>query len=159
MQILYNLRHQGSLCVCVCVCVRACMLSCFSRVQLFATQWTLWTVAHQAPLSMGSSRQEYWSGLPCPPPRDLPDPGIEPVSCGSCTAGGFFISEPLGKPHIYIFHIYTYIYISIHVYTHIYTHIHMYTGVSLNHRQKEILPFATTWMHLEDIMLSGLSET
>ena len=46
-----------------------------SRVQLFATPWT---VAHQALLSMGFSRQEYWSGLPCPPPRDLPNPGIEP---------------------------------------------------------------------------------
>ena len=45
-----------------------------SRVQLFAT---LWTVAHQAPLSMGFSRQEYWSGLPFPSPGDLPDPGIE----------------------------------------------------------------------------------
>ena len=39
---------------------------------------TLWTVAHQAPLSMGFSRPEYWSGLPHPPPGDLPDPGIEP---------------------------------------------------------------------------------
>ena len=46
-----------------------------SRVQLFATPWT---VAHQALLSMGFSRQEYWSGLPCPPPRDLPNPGNEP---------------------------------------------------------------------------------
>ena len=41
---------------------------------------TPWTVAHQAPLSMGFSRQEHWSGLPCPPPGDLPNPGIEPVS-------------------------------------------------------------------------------
>ena len=48
-----------------------------SRVQLFAT---LWTVAHQAPLSMGFSRQEYWSGLPFPFPGDLPNPGIEPRS-------------------------------------------------------------------------------
>ena len=51
-----------------------CVLSCFSPVQLFAT---LWTVACQAPLFMGFSRQEYWSGLPCPPPGDLSDPGIE----------------------------------------------------------------------------------
>ena len=51
------------------------MLSYFSHVQLFET---LWTVAHQAPLSMGFSRQEYWSELPCSPPGDLPDPGIEP---------------------------------------------------------------------------------
>ena len=48
-----------------------------SRVQLFATPWT---VAHQAPLSMEFSRQEYWSGLPFPSPGDLPDPGIEPGS-------------------------------------------------------------------------------
>ena len=45
--------------------------------RLFVTPWT---VAHQAPLSMGLSRQEYWSGLPCPPPGDLPHPGIEHVS-------------------------------------------------------------------------------
>ena len=53
------------------------MLNCFSCVWLFAT---LWTVAHQAPLSVGFSRQEYWSGLPCPPPEDSPDTGIEPRS-------------------------------------------------------------------------------
>ena len=44
---------------------------------------TLWTVAHQAPLSIGFSRQEYWNGLPCPPPGDLPDPGIKPESSAS----------------------------------------------------------------------------
>ena len=55
----------------------ACVLSHFSPVGLFAT---LWTVAHQSPLSMGFSRQEHWSGLPCPPPRDLPNPGIVPAS-------------------------------------------------------------------------------
>ena len=65
----------SSVCVCVCVCAR--VLSCFSRDQLFAAPWT---IAHQAPLSMGFSRQEYWSGLPRPPPGDLPDPGIKPVS-------------------------------------------------------------------------------
>ena len=57
----------------------ACMLSQFSHVQLFVTPWT---VALQAPLSMGFSRQEYWSGLPCPP-GDLPDPRIEPTSLKS----------------------------------------------------------------------------
>ena len=59
-----------------------CMLSCFSRVWLFATPWTS---ACQAPLSMGFPRQEYWSGLPCPPPGDLPDPGIKPESSESPT--------------------------------------------------------------------------
>ena len=53
------------------------MLSCFSCLQLFETQWT---VACQAPLSMGFPRQEYWSGLPCPPPGNLPDPGVEAFS-------------------------------------------------------------------------------
>ena len=50
------------------------VLSCFSRAQLFVT---LWTVACQAPLSMGFSRQEYWRGLPCPSPGHLPNPGVE----------------------------------------------------------------------------------
>ena len=53
------------------------VLSHFSCIQLFVTPWT---VARQAPLSMEFSRQEYWSGLPCPSPRDCPDPEIEPVS-------------------------------------------------------------------------------
>ena len=57
---------------------------------------TPWTVPHQAPLSMGFPRQEYWSGLPFPPPEDLPDPGIEPVS--PTLAGRFFTTEPLGRP-------------------------------------------------------------
>ena len=53
------------------------VLSHFSRVQLFET---LWTVARQAPLSVGFSGQECWSGLPGPPPGDLPGPGTEPVA-------------------------------------------------------------------------------
>ena len=61
-----------------------------SHIQLFVT---LWTVAHQAPLSMGFSKQEYWSGLPCPPPGDLLDPGIEPKSLVSpAVAAKFFTS-------------------------------------------------------------------
>ena len=59
------------------------MLS-FSHVQLFAT---LWTVAHQAPLSMGFSRQEYWSELPFPSPGDLSNPGIKPESLTSHCIG------------------------------------------------------------------------
>ena len=53
------------------------------RAQLLSHVWlfiTPWTVAHQTPLSMGFPRQEHWSGLPCPPPGDLPDPGTEPAS-------------------------------------------------------------------------------
>ena len=54
-----------------------CCAVLFSRVWIFVTPWT---VARQAPLSMGFSRQEYWSGLPFPPPEDLPNPGIKPRS-------------------------------------------------------------------------------
>ena len=64
-----------------------------SRVRLFATPWT---VAYQAPPSMGFSRQEYWSGLPFPSPGDLPNPGIEPVSPALRT--DTLPSEPPGKP-------------------------------------------------------------
>ena len=65
------------------------MLSHFSRVQLCET---LWTVAHQAPLCMGFSRQEHWVGLPGPLPGDLPYPGIEPVSLMSPAMAGMFFT-------------------------------------------------------------------
>ena len=58
-----------------------------------------WAVAHQAPLFIGFSRQEYWSGLPIPSPGNLPDPGIKPESSvAPALAGGFFTTEPPGKP-------------------------------------------------------------
>ena len=67
-----------------------CVLSCSVMSDSFATSRT---VARQAPLSMGFSRQEYWSGLPCPPPGDLPDPGDK--TCVSCIAGSFFITPSM----------------------------------------------------------------
>ena len=66
------------------------MLSC---IQLFAT---LWTIARQASLSIGFSRQEYWSELPFPSPGDLPNPGLEPTS--PALADRFFTTEPPRKP-------------------------------------------------------------
>ena len=69
-------------------------LSC---VWLFVTPWT---VAHESPLSMGFSRQEYWSGLPCPPPGDLPDPGIEPRS--PALQADSLSSESPGKPSFFL---------------------------------------------------------
>ena len=67
-----------------------------SHVEHFATPWT---VTLQAPLSVGFPGQEYWSGLPFPTPRDLPDPGIEPLSLASpALAGCFFTAVPPGKP-------------------------------------------------------------
>ena len=79
--------------VCVCVCV----LSRFSHVCLFVT---LWAITHQAPLSMGFSKQEYWSELPCPLPGDLPDPGIKPESLKCpALAGGFFTTRATWEVH------------------------------------------------------------
>ena len=75
------------------LCLCACVLSHFGHVQLFVTPWT---VARQAPLSMGFSRQEYWSGLPCPLPGDLLDPGIELGSLYllHCQAGSLLLDGP-----------------------------------------------------------------
>ena len=68
-----------------------CVQSHFSRVQLFVT---LWTTACQPPLSMRFSRQDSWSGLPCPPPWDFPNSGMEPMSLMSpALAGGFFTTS------------------------------------------------------------------
>ena len=69
--------------------MHACVLSHFSRVRVFVT---LRTVAYQAPLFMGFSRQEYWSGLLCPPPGYLPDPGIKPASFMSPELAGRFFT-------------------------------------------------------------------
>ena len=74
------------------------MLNHFSHVRLFAT---LWTLALQALPSMGFCRQDYWSGLPCPLPVDLPDPGIEPASLMSLAlAGGFFTTSATWEVHM-----------------------------------------------------------
>ena len=78
--------------------MRASTLSHFSLVPLFVT---LWTAARQAPLSVGFSRQEYGRGLPCPPPGDLPDPGIEPESPKSpALAGGFLTTSTTWEAHV-----------------------------------------------------------
>ena len=77
--------------------------SVVSRVRVFATQWT---EAHQAPLSVGFSRREYWSGLPFPSQGDLPSPEIKSKS--PALAGRFFPTEPPGKP--------------LYVHTHTHTH-------------------------------------
>ena len=74
-----------------------CMLSCFDHVWLFAT---LWTIADQAPLSMGFSRQEYYSGLPCPSPGDCPYSEIQAVSLGPpALADRFFTTTSNWEAH------------------------------------------------------------
>ena len=78
----------------MCACARLLSRSVVSD-SLFPTPWS---AAHQAPLSVGFSRQDYWSGLPFPLPGDLSDPGIEPMF--PTLAGRFFITEPPGKSYI-----------------------------------------------------------
>ena len=90
---------------------------------------TPWTVAHQAPLSMGFSRQDSWSGLPFPSPGDLPDPGIEPGPPSLPVDS--LLSDPLGKP---------------------------LTMKYQTIKKKEIMPFVATWMDLKIITLSEVSQ-
>ena len=99
--ILYQLSHQGN--------------PLYIYMYIYVYFVTLCTVAHQASLSMGFSRQEYWGGLPCPPLGDLPDPGIEHIS--PVTPALQVDSLPLshwGSP-------YTYVYTCVCIHTHIYT--------------------------------------
>ena len=73
------------------------LLSLFSHVRLCVTPWT---VVHQAPVSLGFSRPKHWSGLPCPPPGDLPNTGIEPASLTSLAlTGGFFTTSTTWELH------------------------------------------------------------
>ena len=91
------------MCVCVCVCIYIYIyiyivkvkLKFLSHVRLFATPWT---VAYQAPPSLGFSRQEYWSGVPFPSPGDLPNPGIEPGS--PALQADALPSEPPGNLYV-----------------------------------------------------------
>ena len=97
-----------------------CVLSCFSHVQLYVAPRT---AVHQAPLSMEFSRQESWSGLPCAPPGDLPDPGTKPESpISPALAGRFFTMSVTGEAQ--------------YTYTHIHIHV---VAQSLSH----VRPFAT----------------
>ena len=75
---------KGKLTLTLCVCAE--------QLQLCPILCDPWTIAHQLPLSMGFSRQEYWSGLPCPPPGDPPDLGVEPTSLMSPASPGWFFT-------------------------------------------------------------------
>ena len=82
--------------ICIRTYIHACVCVCYlpSYVRLFETPWT---VAHQVSLSLEFSRQEYWTGLPFPPPGDLPDPGIKPGS--PALQADFLLSELPGAGH------------------------------------------------------------
>ena len=108
---------------------------------------TLWTVAHQVPLSMGFSRQEYQSGLPCPPPGALSNPGIELTS---------LMPPALYADSLLLRHMGN-VYVCVCAYIHIYTHIYIYRDIMQSWKE-EILIFETTWMKLDGIMLHEISQ-
>ena len=98
--------YTGILCV--------CMLSHFSHVQLFAMPWT---VARQTPLSMGFSRQVYWSRLPCPPPGDLPDPAIKPLVPPGKPSNQLIMTISLWWDHWFFFLKHSYFYFDIPIFS------------------------------------------
>ena len=98
--LLSHLEHRGELPVLYSRFPLTILLIKVKSLSRFQPSVTPWTVAYQAPLSMDLSRQEYWSGLPFPSPRDLPDPGIKPRS--PALAGRFFTTEPPGNVCTYI---------------------------------------------------------
>ena len=104
-----------------------CILNRSSHVWLFTTSWT---VACPAPLSMGFSRQEYWSGLPCPPSGDPPDPGIKPSSLTSALESRFFTTSANWEA----------CYISISVSTFLYTHTYILLLCRLCRTLSDIVP-------------------
>ena len=105
------------------VCMHSCMLCHFSHVWLFAT---LWTIGHQAPLSMGFSRQEYWGVLPCLPPGNLLNLGTEPASLMFyALAAGFFTSSATWEAPCWV-----------------YTYLH--TSTWTDHRYICVLPIVNT---------------
>ena len=108
-QTLYRLSHQGGPVKFKPVLFRGPCAGALSQVRLFVIPWT---VAFQAPLSTGFSRQEYWSGLPVPSPGDLPDPGITPTSVSPALASGFLLLVPPGNPlfrgQLYFFFLFCY---------------------------------------------------
>ena len=117
------------------MCVSAQLLS---HVQFFVTPWT---VACQVALSMEFSRQEYWSRLPFPPPEDLPDPRIKPMSLVSpALADGFFSTAPPGKPG------------DLH-----YVYTHTYNGILFSHKN-EIIPFVAIWIDQDITILTEVRQ-
>ena len=126
------------------ICTRTCMCaSCFSRVWLIVR---LWTVAHQAPLSMGFSSQEYWSGLPYTPRGDLPDPEIKPMSLMSLALEGrFFTTSTTWKAHICTYkHTKTYMLTNKQVCTQIHICMQTYNTHKHTHIGKEKLAYTSS---------------
>ena len=141
------------MCVYVCVCVYIYIYIYTHYIYVLCARaqsffMTLWTVANQAPLSIGFSKQEYWSGLPCPPPGDLPNPGTEPMS-PALQVDSLLLSH--WESPIYVLYIHT-------VYMCVCMCVCVCDAILLSHKKNENLPFATTWMDLERIMFSEMSQ-
>ena len=111
-----KMRYVYTMGYCVCVCALGCVW-CFATPR---------TAAHQAPLSMGFPRREYWSGLPFPSPGSLPNPGIKPRS--PTLAGRFFTAEPPGKLKNFIL-----------LPNHIFSLVHMFHEVIVKHTENSEL--------------------
>ena len=136
----------------ICTCIQICVCICSDGLVIKScpTLVTLWTIACQAPLSMGFSRQEYWSGLPLPSPGDLSHPGIEPRS--PALQADSLLTELWRKPsHCIwwaIYHSECYIlffsttYVYLYIYIYIYIHIHIKVKVKSPSR---VWLFATPW--------------
>ena len=130
--------------VCVCVHALTCMLNHFSHVKVFVP---LWTVALQTLLlSMGFSRQEYWSGLPCPPPGDLPNPGTEPT---------FPMAPALQADSLALRH-HRRVCVCVCVYT--YTYIHILLQILLPYRSLLLLLFSLS-VTSDSLQYHGLQHT
>ena len=140
------------MCVCVCVCV----LSHISSVWLFATL----TVAHQAPLSKGFSRQQYWSGLPSLPPGDLPYPRIKPASlCLRQSQAGSLPLAPPGKPYICVciyinlyIYVCTYVCMCICIYVCIYIYSEGIVDISWYFKVFNLWPICLSWCLLYSVL-------
>ena len=125
--------------------MHTCMLSCFNLVWLFAT---LWAIAHQAPLSMRFSRQEYWSGLLFPSLGDLPDSGIEPESPMSPALAGWSFTTST-----YIWQKYLYICLCVYICVHTHTYIYVYIYKTKSIRRQQAMIFLKneqkTWTNFQ----------
>ena len=133
------------------------VLNRFSYVQLSAAPWT---VDHQAPLSVGFSRQECWRGFPCPPPGALPDPGIEPMSAVSpALQADYFTAKPPVEPtDIHSSAVYNYqkmkaIQVSLSGWMDKQDVVFPYNGILFRQKSNKVLMYSAMQMDLKNIML------
>ena len=129
------------------------MPSCFSLVRFFGTPWT---VAWQTPLSRGSSKQEYWSGFPCPPPGDLPNLGIKPRSPAS-QADSLPLSHPRSPRRPVLKHkIQSWVFFSLNIWVSLPYMSHKYMTLSISTSSQSFLQVNGTTGRIIEIIINGL---